>query len=203
MVIGRVARHARIARWTAESLDPRRDAVELDEEYDRGPKWAGYQRIGSLTDYLLVLNLRPAPDLKSQYRRVSGSLAIPDGNATGLSDTLTVSGSSITAISRVTVEVYVTHGEPQELTFVLVSPRGTEVQLVKESVGEFNVVRDRHEGVTYDDFALSREAGFLGDASFARRPRRPLHLLAGEKRKRHLDPAGHRYGGGEPRGRYR
>ena len=24
------------------------------EEYDRGLKWAGYQRIGSLTDYLLV-----------------------------------------------------------------------------------------------------------------------------------------------------
>ena len=127
-----------------------------------------------------VLDLRPAPDLKSQYGRVSGSLAIPDGNATGLSDTLTVSGSSITAISRVTVEVYVRHGVPEELAFVLVSPRGTEVQLVKKDVGEIDVVRPRYEGVTYDDFALAREAGFLGDASFVRRPKRPLHLLTGE-----------------------
>jgi subtilisin-like proprotein convertase family protein len=126
-----------------------------------------------------TLDLRPAPDLKSQYGRVSGVLAIPDSNATGLSETLTVSGSAITAISRVTVEVYVRHGQPQELTFVLVSPGGTEVQLVKESASASPTV-DPHEGVTYDDFALAREAGFLGAASFVRRPRRPLHLLTGE-----------------------
>lgn len=125
-----------------------------------------------------TLDLRPAPDLKSQYDRVSGALAIPDGNATGLSETLTVSGSTITAISRVTLEVYVRHGQPQELTFVLVSPGGTEVQIFKgESTSDFYTP---HEGVTYDDFALAREAGFLGGASFTRRPRRPLHLLTGE-----------------------
>jgi subtilisin-like proprotein convertase family protein len=127
-----------------------------------------------------AIDLRPAPGLTSQYTRVSGRLAIPDGNATGLSDALTVSGSPVTAISRVTVELYVKHGEPQELTFVLVSPGGTEVQLVKESVSDFTTVRDRYEGVIYDDFALAHEAGFLGDTSFTRRPRRPLHLLTGQ-----------------------
>jgi len=141
---------------------------------------AGELRVRVADAGRFVIDLRPAPGLKSQYTRVSGSLAIPDGNATGLSDTLTVSGSPITAISRMTVEVYVKHGEPQELTFVLVSPAGTEVQLVKESASDFTTVRDRYEGVIYDDFALAREAGFLGDASFTRRPRRPLHLLTGE-----------------------
>lgn len=141
---------------------------------------AGELRVRVDDEGRFVIDLRPAPGLKSQYGRVSGSLAIPDGNATGLSDALTVSGSSITAISRMTVEVYVRHGEPQELTFVLVSPRGTEVQLVKETVSDSSLLRQRYEGVTYDDFALAPEAGFSGEGSFARRPTRPLHLVTGE-----------------------
>ena len=127
-----------------------------------------------------ALDLRPASGLQSQYARVSGSRVIPDGDANGLSDTLTVSGSSITAISRMTVEVYVRHGQPQELAFVLVSPAGTEVQLVKKGTTDPSGAPERYEGVIYDDFALAREAGFLGEGSFTRRPKRPLHLVTGE-----------------------
>ena len=127
-----------------------------------------------------ALDLRPASGLQSQYARVSGSRVIPDGDANGLSDTLTVSGSSITAISRMTVEVYVRHGQPQELAFVLVSPAGTEVQLVEKGTTDPSGAPERYEGVVYDDFALAREAGFLGEGSFTRRPKRPLHLVTGE-----------------------
>ena len=131
----------------------------------------GEMRIRAGGEGRFVLDIRPAPHLESQYVHVADALAIPDGDPTGLSDTLT--GSAVTAILRATVEVYVRHGQPQELTFVIVSPTGTEVQLVQDNASDSTP----YEGVTYDDFALEPEAGLFRDASFVRRPSRPLHVL--------------------------
>jgi Uma2 family endonuclease len=58
------------------------------EQYDRGLKWEGYQRLGSLTDYLLVSQTEPrieqfqrASDGTWTYRAVEAgeSLALTDG----------------------------------------------------------------------------------------------------------------------------
>ncbi|MCH7476857.1 MAG: proprotein convertase P-domain-containing protein, partial [SAR324 cluster bacterium] len=64
----------------------------------------------------------------------SPNAAIPDNNTTGVSDTITVSGSGITKIEFVQVEIAATHTYQGDLELTLTSPSGTNSVLMEKHI---------------------------------------------------------------------
>jgi subtilisin-like proprotein convertase family protein len=119
------------------------------------------------------LQIAPAPVLVSPFVHDAGQAAIPNGDATGLSDALSVSGASVKAIAKVTVELYVKHGHPSDLTAFLLAPDGvTKVKLFEKAMGPY-------EGVFFHDYALDPESGLQRDRQDSSRPVTPLYVLEG------------------------
>jgi Uma2 family endonuclease len=76
------------------------------EEYDRGLKWAGYQRIASLTDYLLVAQVEARVE---HYRRnADGSWTY---RAAGSGEHLALTGGGTFAVDAIYAGVFELPGE--------------------------------------------------------------------------------------------
>lgn len=76
------------------------------EEYDRGLKWAGYQAIGSLTDYLLVAQA----EVRIEHYRRNG-----DGSWTyrtaGLGERVTLTGGGELAVDAIYLDMFELPGD--------------------------------------------------------------------------------------------
>ncbi|MBC7173078.1 MAG: proprotein convertase P-domain-containing protein [Polyangiaceae bacterium] len=123
----------------------------------------GYGRFG----------LRPAPHLAFEHQRFTGRAAIPNGDSAGLSDSIVISGSAVTSISSVTVEVYAVHGRTGEVSIELVAPNGTPIALASMDAYA------SYAGAIFDDYALDPEKGVHLDGEQRRKPIEPLHVLRG------------------------
>jgi Uma2 family endonuclease len=76
------------------------------EEYDRGLKWAGYQRIASLTDYLLVAQVEVR--IEHYRRNADGSWTY---RAAGPGEQLELTGGGTCAIDAIYTGVFELPGE--------------------------------------------------------------------------------------------
>jgi Uma2 family endonuclease len=71
------------------------------EEYDRGLKWTGYQRIGSLTDYLLVAQAEVR--IEHYRRNADGSWTF---RAAGPGEQIALTGGGAIAVDAIYAGVF-------------------------------------------------------------------------------------------------
>jgi subtilisin-like proprotein convertase family protein len=120
------------------------------------------------------------PASTSSFEAVAISMAIPDGDATGATSVLPVSGLA-GALADVDVRVDVgDHPAAGDLAISLIAPSGTEIPLTRRNGGD---AANAFAGTTFDDGAGLRvtEAVFANGAALARvAPERSLALLNGE-----------------------
>jgi Uma2 family endonuclease len=76
------------------------------EEYDRGPKWTGYQRIASLTDYVLVAQSEAR--IEHYRRNADGTWTY---RAAGPGEQLALSGDAALAIDAIYAGAFDLPGE--------------------------------------------------------------------------------------------
>ena len=148
---------------------------------------------------LYLLDVKPAFQLSTNatYKDMSGTTtfagtAIPDpgpynNTVSPLLIPITVSGSTVTSISDVTVELFITHGYASQLTISLIAPDGTVVPLIAPNILSTSMGGPGFLGTQLNDYAPVRLDGADGRSPFAAepfygafRPRLPLHVLRGK-----------------------
>ncbi|QDU19695.1 Calx-beta domain-containing protein [Urbifossiella limnaea] len=102
------------------------------------------------------------------------NLAIPDNNATGVTNTRTVSGVA-GVVTRVTVTVSVTHPYISDLVIDLTGPTGTTVTLVSNRGGN----GDNFTATVFDDAAATAIGSGAAPFTGSFRPETPLSALTG------------------------
>lgn len=121
-----------------------------------------------------TVNVRQAGELSSDYQDTGNAAAIPDNSPTGLSRAITVSGSAVTSISEITVEVNVEHNWTSDLSLYLIAPDGTSITLF-DHTGLYEMMNTR-----FNDYAETKiDMSFDERYKRSFRPMMPLHLMNG------------------------
>jgi len=101
------------------------------------------------------------------------AVSIPDGNATGVSSTMAVTG--IGTVSAVRVNVNITHTAVGQLALSLISPTGKSIALATNRGGS----GDNFSGTTFDDAAATAIAAGTAPFTGSFRPEASLSGFAG------------------------
>jgi serine protease AprX len=124
--------------------------------------------------YLAGIDFTLSPIITTSYQIFPG-VTIPDADPGGVLTTITVPESEAGIITSVTVDVYIEHTWPADLTIVLTSPQGTGVVLHNRTgLNTYNILGNWPENLTVDgpgsldDFIGENNAGvwtmFASDA---------------------------------------
>jgi len=97
--------------------------------------WFGFGKVDAAAAVAEALRLIVGPPLNNNTITQSSSpaKAIPDNNATGISDTIVVNNPG--TVSSVTIDLDITHTYIGDLVIKLVSPRGTPATLMERNGG--------------------------------------------------------------------
>jgi len=126
----------------------------------------------------------PAGEMLSSYTLSSKIFFIPDANASGITDSIFISGGS--PVSNLKVSVLMSHTYTQDLQVSLTSPAGTSVNLLTNKGGNGNdimsIFSDAADSVSAYGFNTLNGPGVSSPFSPEIKPDQPLSAFNGQSR---------------------